>query len=382
MLLPPLGLYIHLPWCQRKCPYCDFNSHETTQIPEAQYITALLDDLEQDLPLLGGRSVETLFIGGGTPSLFSGSAIQTLMQGIAQRVPMAEGFEATLEANPGSAEAAKFKDFRNAGINRLSLGVQSFSDVQLEALGRVHNSDQAHFAIESAHAAGFANFNIDLMHGLPEQSYQDAAQDLKHALEHEPTHISWYQLTVEPNTVFYAEPPILPSEDALADIQEQGEQLLDDAGFQQYEVSAYAEQGVHCRHNHNYWSFGDYVGIGAGAHSKITGSDGSIRRYARTRQPQAYLSSSAEDRRCHERKLDNTDRVGEFMLNGLRLNEGFSHDTFSERTGLELATVKPVIDSLHARGLLLCTGERTKATPTGRRFLDSVVAEFFPDNTQ
>lgn len=379
MQLPPLGLYIHLPWCERKCPYCDFNSHEAKQLPEEQYVSALLQDLEADLPLLGERSIETIFIGGGTPSLFSSRAIKGLMQGIVQRVPLANGFEATLEANPSSAEAAKFSDFRSAGINRLSLGVQSFNDSQLEALGRVHNSDQAHAAIEATHSAGFANFNIDLMHGLPGQNYQNAAQDLQHALDHDSTHISWYQLTIEPNTEFFNAPPTLPDEDALADIQEKGESLLQAAGFDQYEVSAYAKNHLHCRHNHNYWSFGDYIGIGAGAHSKVSRSNGSILRFAKTRQPQAYLNSTAENRKCQQRELNQSDLVGEYMLNALRLNGGFSFKAFSARTNLPVSNIQATLESLAQRGLLALDADGARATVTGRRFLDSVVTEFFAD---
>ncbi len=286
MQLPPLGLYIHLPWCERKCPYCDFNSHESSHIPEQRYVEALLADLATDLPLVQGREVDTLFIGGGTPSLFSAAAIAQLLAGIASRVALADSLEATMEANPGSAEADKFAGFAQAGINRLSLGIQSFDDKRLQALGRIHNSDQAHAAIELARTSGFDSFNLDLMHGLPGQSRAGALADLRHAITYQPPHLSWYQLTIEPNTVFHKRPPLLPVEDTLADIQDDGEHLLASEGYNQYEVSAYSTQGFECRHNANYWSFGDYLGIGAGAHGKITLSprpDPPLRQEAPTR---------------------------------------------------------------------------------------------------
>ena len=286
--LPPLGLYIHLPWCERKCPYCDFNSHETGRVPEQAYIDSLLADLEADARYTQGRSIATLFIGGGTPSLFSAAAIARLMAGIAARVPLADGLEATMEANPGSAEAEKFAGFRAAGINRLSIGIQSFQDAQLQALGRVHSSDQAHAAIAAARAAGFQRINLDLMHGLPQQDSTLALADLATATGHGISHLSWYQLTIEQNTVFYTRPPLLPVEDALADIQDAGEALLAGTDLRQYEVSAWAAPGQQCRHNRNYWEFGDYLGIGAGAHGKVSFADGRILRYAKRRQPEAY----------------------------------------------------------------------------------------------
>ena len=277
--LPPLSLYVHLPWCERKCPYCDFNSHETRTLPEAEYISTLLADLEADLPFVQDRVVQTLFIGGGTPSLFSAAGINRLMRGIADRVALADDLEATLEANPGSAEAAKFAGFRAAGINRLSLGIQSFQDAQLTALGRVHDSDQAHAAVAAARSAGFTRINLDLMHGLPGQSTAAAMADLDVARAYRTGHLSWYQLTIEQNTVFYKHPPILPVEDLLADIQDAGEDRLQAAGLHQYEVSAWAADGEHCRHNRNYWEFGDYLGIGAGAHGKVSFPDGRILRF-------------------------------------------------------------------------------------------------------
>jgi oxygen-independent coproporphyrinogen-3 oxidase len=379
MQLPPLGLYIHLPWCERKCPYCDFNSHERHDLPEMEYIRALLDDLRQDLPLLQGRAVETLFIGGGTPSLFSANSIRSLLQGVANLLPLSPTLEATMEANPGSAEADKFHAFRDAGINRLSIGIQSFDDSQLQALGRVHTSCQAHAAIEFAQAAGFTSINLDLMHGLPGQTAHGAQADLQSAIACKPAHLSWYQLTIEPNTVFHKRPPALPVEDELADIQQCGEQLLAVSGYRQYEVSAYSQSGFSCRHNRNYWTFGDYLGIGAGAHSKITFSDGSIQRCAKRRQPQEYMAAEAEGYTASTRTLNKGDIVGEFAMNALRLNAGFSLQQFRANTGLSDTHLEPRLSSLCRRGLLQREDDVVRATELGRRYLDSVVAEFFPD---
>jgi len=374
---PPLALYIHLPWCERKCPYCDFNSHEARVIPQEAYVDALLRDLEGDLELARNRPVETLFIGGGTPSLFSPGAISRLLAGIGSLLQLSPDLEATMEANPGSAEAGKFAGFRAAGINRLSLGIQSFDDACLQALGRVHDSDQARAAIEYARAAGFASFNIDLMHGLPAQSAEAAAMDLRTALAFAPPHLSWYQLTIEPNTLFHKRPPQLPLEDALADIQQAGEALLAAAGYGQYEVSAYSRPGLRCRHNLNYWSFGDYLGIGAGAHGKITDADGRIQRYHKTRQPADYLAACSGTFTSGSRELERADIVGEFMLNALRLNEGFTRDLFEARTGLDFAVIEPQLLKLQERELIVCDHRGIRASALGRRFLDSVIAEFF-----
>jgi oxygen-independent coproporphyrinogen-3 oxidase len=378
MQLPPLGLYIHLPWCQRKCPYCDFNSHETGEIPQAAYVDALLADLERDLPLVPGRVVRTLFIGGGTPSLFEPASIARLLAAIGSRLELAGDLEATLEANPGSAEAEKFAGFREAGINRLSIGIQSFSDDCLSALGRVHDAAQARRAVAMAQAAGFDSFNIDLMHGLPGQSPGSAVSDLRAALEFDPPHLSWYQLTIEPNTRFYSRPPPLPDEETLADIQTQGEALLASAGLRQYEVSGYARPGYECRHNLNYWTFGDYLGIGAGAHGKITGRDGRVRRYSKTRMPDAYLAAGG-DCIAGVRELDRGDISGEFMLNALRLRDGFSTDLFESRTGIGFAGIASSVEGLTGRGLLEYDAHGVRVTALGGRFLDSVVAEFLPD---
>ena len=379
MPLPPLGLYIHLPWCERKCPYCDFNSHETEDVPEDHYIRSLLQDLREDSPMIQGRAVETLFIGGGTPSLFSAEAIQKLMRGIAQLIPLAPTLEATMEANPGSADADKFYAFKDAGINRLSIGIQSFDNAQLQTLGRIHTSDQAYAAIDFARQAGFDSFNLDLMHGLPAQTLLSAKTDLLAAIACKPSHLSWYQLTIEPNTVFHKRPPQLPVEDELADIQQCGEQLLADNGYAQYEVSAYSQEGFNCRHNSNYWSFGDYLGIGAGAHGKISFPDGRIKRYNKRRQPQEYMSVTSQAFVASTRTLHRDEIAGEFMMNALRLNDGFTLPQFASRTGLSYAQLEPQLELLCQRELLVRDRNAVRATDTGRRFLDSVIAEFFPD---
>ena len=379
MPLPPLGLYIHLPWCERKCPYCDFNSHETEDVPEDHYIRTLLQDLREDSPMIQGRAVETLFIGGGTPSLFSAEAIQKLMRGIAQLIPLAPTLEATMEANPGSADADKFYAFKDAGINRLSIGIQSFDNDQLQTLGRIHTSDQAYAAIDFARQAGFDSFNLDLMHGLPAQTLLSAKTDLLAAIACKPSHLSWYQLTIEPNTVFHKRPPQLPVEDELADIQQCGEQLLADNGYAQYEVSAYSQEGFNCRHNSNYWSFGDYLGIGAGAHGKISFPDGRIKRYNKRRQPQEYMSVTSQAFVASTRTLHRDEIAGEFMMNALRLNDGFTLPQFASRTGLSYAQLEPQLELLCQRELLVRDRNAVRATDTGRRFLDSVIAEFFPD---
>jgi oxygen-independent coproporphyrinogen-3 oxidase len=382
MELPPLGLYVHLPWCERKCPYCDFNSHETREIPEQAYIDALLHDLEGDLTLVSGREIQTLFIGGGTPSLFSPTAIGRLLRGIGCLVPLGGQLEATIEANPGSAEAEKFAGFRAAEINRLSLGVQSFEDRQLQALGRVHDSAQARAALGIARAAGFDSLNIDLMHGLPGQTSASALDDLHAALGQRPTHLSWYQLTIEPNTVFYKKPPALPVEDVLADIQDAGERLLMAAGYRQYEVSAWCLPGFECRHNLNYWQFGDYLGIGAGAHAKLTRPDGTITRYAKRRQPGDYMAAENTRFTAEERVLGEDDILGEFILNALRLNRGFSRGLFTCRTGLEPTALEPQLSQFCRQGLLEQDDRGIRATKLGRRFLDTVVAAFFPEESE
>ena len=375
---PPLSLYIHFPWCERKCPYCDFNSHETKELPEAAYIDALLRDLHADCHYLQGRPVNTLFIGGGTPSLMSAAGLARLLSGVRDLVELAPDLEATMEANPGSAEAEKFAGFQAAGINRLSIGIQSFQDELLQQLGRVHNADQAHAAVELAQQCGFDSFNIDLMHGLPRQSPEAAQRDLHTALALQPPHLSWYQLTIEPNTVFHSRPPILPVEDVLADIQLAGEELLASRGMAQYEVSAYSHPDHRCRHNLNYWRFGDYLGIGAGAHGKITIEDKQVVRYAKRRQPGEYLASENGRFTSQTQTLGEEDLLGEFMLNNLRLIEGLSLEAFNSRTGLDSSCLNSRLDSLASRGLLEITEGKVSTTSLGRRFLDTMVAEFFP----
>lgn len=376
MQLPPLGLYIHLPWCERKCPYCDFNSHEKDDIPEQRYVDALLRDLDADLALVQGRDIDTVFIGGGTPSLFSAAAIDRLLGEISGRLSLAQGAEITMEANPGSSEAAKFLALREAGVNRLSLGIQSFDDGLLQSLGRVHTGAEARAAIASAERAGFDNLNLDLMHGLPGQSPAQARDDLRQAIAVQPQHLSWYQLTIEPNTVFHKRPPELPEEDALADIQDGGEELLAAGGYGQYEVSAYGREGFQCRHNRNYWSFGDYLGIGAGAHGKVTFTDCRVQRCAKRRQPGDYMAAQAGDFVASRRELDPRELVGEFMMNALRLNEGFSVGCFEAHTGLGYEQLAPMMTSLCERELLEQVGDTVRATGLGRRFLDAVIAEF------
>ena len=370
--LPPLSLYIHIPWCERKCPYCDFNSHRSEgALPEAAYVHALLTDLDAQLDSVQGREILSIFIGGGTPSLFSGDSMARILEGVSQRLQLAPDCEITLEANPGSAEADKFKAFAAAGVNRLSLGIQSFNDLSLQALGRVHDSREARAAVEMAQEAGFSSVNLDLMHGLPGQGVDDACADLDTAIAFGTEHLSWYQLTIERNTAFYSQPPTLPLEDALAEIQDEGEARLAAASFENYEVSAFARNGQVCRHNINYWEFGDYLGIGAGAHGKLTGAGG-VWRTARRRQPDDYLQRPSGKRE----QLSPAILRGDFMLNALRLSAGFDPALFPQRTGLPLANVDPILQSLAARKLLRVEPQRIQATPLGRRFLDAVIGEF------
>lgn len=375
----PLSLYIHIPWCVRKCPYCDFNSHESRQsIPEAQYVDALLRDLDNHLPLIWGRRLVSIFFGGGTPSLFSPESIEKILLGVHSRFSTQADLETTLEANPGTVDESRFRGFRQAGINRLSIGIQSLQDDKLKALGRIHNRDYALRAIETAKQAGFDNFNVDLMHGLPQQSLQDAACDLQDALTFQPPHLSWYQLTIEPNTLFHAQPPPLPKDNILADIQEQGSQLLMNAGLQQYEVSAYARPGHECQHNLNYWEFGDYLGIGAGAHSKITDFDQQvIRRHWQPKHPKDYLTTTTP---CSNQQiLTEQDTLFEFMLNALRLTQGVPSHLFTERTGLPLSRIESLLTTAINKNLLMNDPFRLCATPFGQQFLNNVIELFLPN---
>lgn len=373
--LPPLTLYIHVPWCLRKCPYCDFNSHELRDgIPEDAYVDALLSDLEGELPLVWGRRVTSIFIGGGTPSLLSGVALERLLSGVRARVPLLPDAEISLEANPGTAEAGRFHDYRAAGVNRLSMGVQSFDDRKLTALGRIHRRDEVPRAVEMARSAGFDNLNLDLMFGLPDQSLDEGLEDLRQAIAHTPTHLSWYQLTIEPNTAFHHAPPPLPEDESLWELQEQGVALLDAAGYRQYEISAYARDGQRCRHNLNYWRFGDYLGIGAGAHGKITlPAEGRVARRWKERHPKGYLGG---ERLAGERTLETEELPGEFMMNALRLNEGFEEALFMERTGLKLETIAEPLAEATAKGLLLHEAGRIEPTERGRAFLNDLIELF------
>lgn len=371
---PPLSLYIHVPWCVRKCPYCDFNSHAIKgEIPETAYLNAILEDLDQDLLYIQGRPIETVFIGGGTPSLMSGAFYQQLFDELRQRLAFSIDAEITLEANPGTLEAGRFENFRAAGINRLSIGVQSFHPEHLQSLGRIHDQAMAHRAIESARAAGFDNFNIDLMHGLPGQTPEQAVSDLHAALAHRPTHLSWYQLTIEPNTEFFSRPPALPDDDRLWDIYQQGATHLRSAGFDDYEISAWSLPGRESRHNLNYWSFGDYLALGAGAHGKVSLADGRILRYWKTRQPDAYLQRIGS-RTSGSEELAPGDRPLEFMMNALRLKRGTPEQLYLERTGLPLSSVAVQLEQLRKQHLL--TPDRLQATEQGQRYLNSLLEHF------
>ena len=380
---PPLALYVHIPWCVRKCPYCDFNSHELRdELPERDYIDALIRDLDQDLPQVWGRTVESVFIGGGTPSLFSAESIEALLSALRARLPLKPGLEVTLEANPGTVEQQRFAEFRAAGINRLSIGIQSFNDTQLEKLGRIHGRREAVRAAEAAHAAGFDNFNLDLMFGLPDQIPDQALADLATALDLEPTHLSWYQLTLEPNTWFHSHPPRLPDDDTLWEIQAAGRERLARRGYTQYEVSAFARPERQCRHNLNYWRFGDYLGIGAGAHGKLTlAAEQQIQRLWKCRHPRDYLARAGTVAGVGGRQtLTAADARFEFLLNALRLNEGFTPELYTERTGLAFADLEPALNPLLERGLLeMDTHIRT--TATGQQFLNDVLADMLPDDT-
>ena len=375
----PLALYIHIPWCIRKCPYCDFNSHQSpSELPEGAYVDALLADLASEMPSIWGRRLESIFIGGGTPSLFSAPSIERLLCGIQALLPFRPNIEITLEANPGTFEQEKFRHFRQAGINRLSVGIQSFNDKHLKALGRVHNRAEALNVADIARKAGFDNVNLDLMFGLPDQTIEQAMQDLQQAISLAPTHLSWYQLTLEPNTLFHKQPPILPDDDLIADMQQQGQALLATSGYQQYEVSAYSKIGSQCRHNRNYWEFGDYVAIGAGAHGKLTQPhDFSIQRYQKYRQPAEYMKKALEGNARSAQEFIKAEEVNfEFMLNALRLRDGFALELFTERTGLPAAQLEPGIQQGIDKGLLERNGDYLKPTELGWRFLNQAIEVF------
>ncbi len=370
LLSVPLSLYVHWPWCVRKCPYCDFNSHESSP-QESSYLAALIADLEAALPAIWGRSIVSVFIGGGTPSLMSGATVDALLAALRMRLPLLPGAEITLEANPGTAEAGRFKAYRDAGVNRLSLGIQSFADRKLAALGRIHSGDEARRAIELA-LRHFERVNLDLMVALPEQTLDEARRDLATAIATGVSHISAYHLTLEPNTAFFHTPPPLPDEDAAADMLEMAEENLTAAGFEHYETSAFAKPGQRCAHNLNYWSFGDYLGIGAGAHSKLSDHAG-IRREARPRHPKDYLADPA----THAwRPVAAQDLPGEFMMNALRLTGGVPLELFGERTGLPLAAIEKSALAGRQQGLLEVVDGTLRPTALGRRFLNRLITLF------
>jgi len=376
LTLPPLSLYIHIPWCVRKCPYCDFNSHAVNgEIPQQRYIDALMRDLEQELAGVQGREIETIFIGGGTPSLFDAAGIKQILTGIAARTRISANAEITMEANPGTFEQERFSGFREAGVNRLSIGIQSFDSARLQQLGRIHNRHDALHAAGKAREIGFDNFNLDLMHGLPGQTPEAALEDLQQAIDLQPTHLSWYQLTIEPNTEFFSKPPQLPEDEALWAIQEQGQALLESHGYHQYEISAYCQPDRQSRHNLNYWQFGDYLGIGAGAHGKISWPEQNrINRRWKQRQPKAYMDALKP--LSGEQNISPGERPFEFMMNALRLTEGVRAELFSQRTGLSLASITPMIEHSRNRGLLQTDAGMLAPTPQGRLFLNDLLEQF------
>ena len=371
------GLYIHFPWCERKCPYCDFNSHVSGRaLPEADMITALINDYASDLKTHSARPIDSIFIGGGTPSLISAQGIASLIEGIDRLNPLSNATEITMEANPGSSEQEKFAGYRAAGVNRLSIGIQSFNGGHLKRLGRIHNREEADRAIRAAQAAGFERINIDLMYGLPDQTLEQALQDVEQALSYNTGHLSWYQLTIEPNTVFYKQRPPLPDDDAIADIADEGEHAITQAGLKRYEVSAFACAGQECRHNINYWRFGDYFGIGAGAHGKLSHSDQVIRT-AKQRMPDTYLQAgSRATRLAVEDSLDQEQLISEFMLNALRLREGVETSLFHRSTGLAPELIHSTWQRLQAQGLMIEGDDRLQTTELGWRFLNTVIEAF------
>ncbi|WP_019625361.1 radical SAM family heme chaperone HemW [Thioalkalivibrio sp. ALJT] len=377
---PPLALYVHLPWCVRKCPYCDFNSHQPRgEAPFAAYVEALLHDLEAQLPDIWGRRLESVFIGGGTPSLFPPEALDTLLSGLRARLPLRPDGEVTLEANPGTADRAYFRGYREAGVNRLSLGIQSFDDTMLARLGRIHGAAEARSAVEHARAAGFEAINLDLMFGLPGQTLAAGLADLEAAIAQDPGHISWYQLTLEPNTYFAARPPELPEDTLVEELFARGQSQLAAAGYTRYEVSGYARPGQACRHNRNYWMFGDYLGIGAGAHGKLTQvHEGRILRRTKPRQPEAYMAAPQQHQ---DHPVPPQERPFEFLLNALRLVDGVPAASFEARCGLPLARLEPALSALRDEGLLVADAQRLQATDKGLAFLNDVLERFLPERT-
>jgi oxygen-independent coproporphyrinogen-3 oxidase len=374
--LPPLALYVHLPWCVKKCPYCDFNSHEKQgDLRFQEYVAALIRDLEAMLPSVWGRSIHTIFMGGGTPSLFPAEQIDALLSAVRARLPLEPGAEITMEANPGTAEAGRFRGYRDAGVNRVSLGVQSFDDAMLQALGRIHSADEARRAISMALEI-FGNVNIDLMYGLPGQALAMARADIEEGVRHGTPHFSAYQLTIEPNTVFFSQPPKLPGHDAAADMQVMAEETLARAGFGHYETSAFARPGYRCRHNLNYWEFGDYLGIGAGAHGKLSFAD-RVTRHEQMKQPREYLAATEMP---SGRVIEAKELPFEFMLNALRLIEGFPVELFAARAGLPWSLVEARIRTAEEKKLIERNARHILATERGRRFLNDLVELFLPAN--
>jgi putative oxygen-independent coproporphyrinogen III oxidase len=381
---PPLALYIHLPWCVKKCPYCDFNSHATLDgsFPEKAYINALIRDLEFVLPLLQQRRISSIFMGGGTPSLFSASGMKTLLTEIQYRVELEKEIEITLEANPGAVDIDHFKIYRECGFNRISIGIQSFNNSMLTNLGRVHDGNEANNAINVAKTAGFNQINLDLMYGLPQQQSEQAMDDLMQAISHQPNHLSWYQLTIEPNTVFYKNTPVLPVEDQIWNMQKQGMNLIASSGYENYEISAYAMPDSQCKHNLNYWEFGDYIGIGAGAHSKLTNiHNNEMSRSVRHRLPERYIELAGDNSVMTEHKLlTQQDVILEFMMNNLRLTKGFTTLLFEQRTGLKFNKIQEPILDAEKKGWLEREGIRIKPSTLGKNYLNDLLHCFMSDS--
>ena len=375
--LPPLSLYSHIPWCVQKCPYCDFNSHALKgEVPHDDYVAHLLADLDADLHLVGDRSVGTIFIGGGTPSLLSSKAMQDLLDGVRARLPLEAGAEITMEANPGTVEADRFSAYQRAGVNRISIGVQSFDAQKLERLGRIHGPEEAKRAAHLATGLNLRSFNLDLMHGLPDQTLEEALDDLRQAIALNPPHLSWYQLTIEPNTMYASRPPTLPDDDALWDIFEKGDQLLTAAGYQQYETSAYARPGYQCQHNLNYWRFGDYLGIGCGAHGKLTQPDGQILRTVKTKHPRGYMQGRYMDK---QHAVETEDLAFEFFMNRFRLLEAAPREEFSLYTGQEESVIRAQLDEAIGKEYLVETQTHWQITRKGKLFLNSLLELFLAE---
>ena len=375
--LPPLSLYIHIPWCVQKCPYCDFNSHALKgEVPHEEYVRHLLADLDNDVALTAGREVSTIFIGGGTPSLLSSEAMQLLLDGVRARLPLATDAEITMEANPGTVEADRFSGYQRAGVNRISIGVQSFSPQKLQRLGRIHGPEEAIRAAHLAAGLGLRSFNLDLMHGLPDQSLAEALDDLKQAIALNPPHLSWYQLTIEPNTLFGSRPPVLPDDDSLWDIFEQGDALLRAAGYQQYETSAYAKPGYCCEHNLNYWRFGDYLGVGCGAHGKLTQPDGTILRTVKTRHPRGFMAGNYQEKQF---AVADHDKPFEYFMNRFRLLEAMPRDEFSRYTGLPVAIIRPQLECALEKGYITESEQSWQITEQGKLFLNSLLELFLSE---